>query len=99
MGKTRRAPVGSVAGAGVEWSGVTVSRIEYPDGGIIFAQGEPAQSVMFVERGSVRLSVVSQGGKEAVIAVLESQNFSAKAVWRVSQGAWRLRPRWISAPS
>jgi CRP/FNR family transcriptional regulator, cyclic AMP receptor protein len=75
MSKTRRAPARSAAGTGVEWSGVSVSRIEYPDGGIIFAQGEPAQSVMFVERGNVRLSVVSQGGKEAVIAVLESQNF------------------------
>ncbi len=75
MSKRRRAPTGSMADAGVEWSGVAVSRSEYPDGGIIFAQGEPAQSVMFVERGSVRLSVVSQAGKEAVIAVLESQNF------------------------
>jgi CRP/FNR family cyclic AMP-dependent transcriptional regulator len=75
MSKRRRAPAGSSAGAGVEWSGVAVGRTEYPDGEIIFAQGEPAQSVMFVERGNVRLSVVSQGGKEAVIAVLEPQNF------------------------
>jgi len=75
MGKTRRAPAASLAAAGLEWTGVTVNRAAYPGGAIIFAQGEPAQSVMFVERGNVRLSVISQGGKEAVIAVLESQNF------------------------
>jgi len=59
----------------VEWTGVTVCRTEYPPAAIVFAQGDPAQSVMYVESGKVRLSVVSQGGKEAVIAVLEPQNF------------------------
>jgi len=75
MGKAKRAPASANLSAGVEWTGVTVCRTEYPPAAIVFAQGDPAQSVMYVESGKVRLSVVSQGGKEAVIAVLEPQNF------------------------
>jgi CRP/FNR family cyclic AMP-dependent transcriptional regulator len=59
----------------VAWTGVATLRIDYPPSAVIFAQGEMAPSVMFLERGSVRLSVVSEGGKEAVIAVLDAQNF------------------------
>jgi CRP-like cAMP-binding protein len=41
----------------------------------IFSQGDPAQSVMYVERGAVRLSVVARSGKEAVIAIVETGQF------------------------
>ena len=41
----------------------------------IFAQGDPATSVMYVEQGTVRLSVLSHAGKEAVIAVLDAGHF------------------------
>jgi CRP-like cAMP-binding protein len=54
-----------------EWTGVTTQQVVYAPGTTLFAQGEPAASVMFVEQGNVRLSVVSHTGKEAVIAVLE----------------------------
>jgi CRP-like cAMP-binding protein len=59
----------------VEWTGVRVQRLEYEAGTTIFAQGDPAASVMYVERGAVRLSVLSHSGKEAVIAVLEVGHF------------------------
>ncbi|HTM03870.1 MAG TPA: Crp/Fnr family transcriptional regulator [Vicinamibacterales bacterium] len=52
-----------------------LQRIEHEPGSEIFAQGEPATSVMFVETGAVRLSVLSRTGKEAVVALLESGNF------------------------
>jgi CRP-like cAMP-binding protein len=41
----------------------------------IFVQGDPATSVMYVEKGAVRLSVLSHEGKEAVVAVLDSGHF------------------------
>lgn len=41
----------------------------------IFAQGEHADSVFFIESGKVKISVVSAAGKEAVIAILDSPNF------------------------
>ena len=59
----------------VDWSGVQLQRIDYEPGATIFAQGEPATSVMYVDRGAVRLSVLSHAGKEAVIAVLEAGHF------------------------
>ena len=59
----------------VDWTGVPVERMEYKPTMTIFAQGDPATSVMYVDSGTVRLSVLSHAGKEAVIAVLESGDF------------------------
>ena len=59
----------------IDWIGVRVQRVEYEAGTTIFAQGDLATSVMYVEQGTVRLSVLSQAGKEAVIAVLEVGHF------------------------
>jgi CRP/FNR family cyclic AMP-dependent transcriptional regulator len=59
----------------VDWTGVPVQRVVYDQATPIFAQGDPATSVMYVESGAVRLSVVSHAGKEAVIAVFESGDF------------------------
>jgi CRP-like cAMP-binding protein len=60
---------------GFEWTGVKTLRVEHAPAEVIFSQGEPATSVMFVEQGNVRLSVVSRAGKEAVIAVVDPHNF------------------------
>jgi CRP-like cAMP-binding protein len=42
---------------------------------IIFSQGDVADSVMFLQAGAVKLSVLSRSGKEAVIAMLEPGAF------------------------
>jgi CRP-like cAMP-binding protein len=42
---------------------------------IIFAQGDPADAVFYVQKGKVRLTVVSQAGKEATIAIIGEGNF------------------------
>jgi CRP/FNR family cyclic AMP-dependent transcriptional regulator len=49
---------------------VRSQRFEYRPGAINFAEGDPATSVMHVQKGVARLSVVSRGGKEAIVAVL-----------------------------
>jgi CRP/FNR family cyclic AMP-dependent transcriptional regulator len=41
----------------------------------IFSQGDPADAVFFVERGQVQLTVVSAGGKSAVIGLLGPGTF------------------------
>ena len=41
----------------------------------IFSQGEAADSVMYVQKGSVKLTVVNEGGKEAVVAIFGSGDF------------------------
>jgi CRP/FNR family transcriptional regulator, cyclic AMP receptor protein len=41
----------------------------------IFTQGDPAKNVLYIQKGGVRLSVVNETGKEAVVAILESGDF------------------------
>ena len=41
----------------------------------IFRQGNPCDSVYFIESGKVRVSVLSPQGKEAVVALLDKGNF------------------------
>jgi CRP/FNR family transcriptional regulator, cyclic AMP receptor protein len=41
----------------------------------IYAQGDVADSVFYVQKGKVRLTVVSQTGKEATIGILNEGNF------------------------
>ena len=59
----------------VNWTGVETRRAEYHPATIIFGQGDPASTVMYVETGTVRLSVLSHTGKEAVVAMLDPGHF------------------------
>jgi CRP-like cAMP-binding protein len=59
----------------IEWTGLRTQRIDFQPGATIFAQGDPATSIMYVDSGAVRLSVLSHAGKEAVIAVLDVGHF------------------------
>jgi CRP-like cAMP-binding protein len=38
----------------VDWTGVALQQIQYEPAATIFAQGDPATSVMYVESGAVR---------------------------------------------
>jgi CRP/FNR family cyclic AMP-dependent transcriptional regulator len=41
----------------------------------VFAQGEPARNVIYIQEGGVKLSVVNETGKEAVVAILGPGDF------------------------
>jgi CRP/FNR family transcriptional regulator, cyclic AMP receptor protein len=41
----------------------------------IFSQGKPADSVFYIQKGKVKVTVVSEQGKEAVVAVLGPDEF------------------------
>jgi len=41
----------------------------------IFSQGDAAQAIFYIQRGKVKLTVISKQGKEAVIAVLGEGDF------------------------
>jgi CRP/FNR family transcriptional regulator, cyclic AMP receptor protein len=45
----------------------------------VFAQGDPADSVFFVQTGRVKLTVVSKQGKEVIIAILGPAEFCGEA--------------------
>jgi CRP/FNR family cyclic AMP-dependent transcriptional regulator len=51
------------------------SVLEYGSERNIFRQGDPADSVFYLRRGEVKLSVTSQHGKEAIVAVLHAGDF------------------------
>jgi CRP-like cAMP-binding protein len=55
-------------------SGMATARTCLP-GETIFAQGEPCDHIMYVLSGTVKLSVVSKNGREAVVAILGPGNF------------------------
>jgi CRP/FNR family cyclic AMP-dependent transcriptional regulator len=74
MSKSRRRPAVDPIGT-LNWATVETSRASCTAGQVVFAQGDAATSLMYIETGTVRLSVVSHGGKEAVIAVLDAGHF------------------------
>jgi len=48
---------------------------EYQKGETIFAQGDTNQTVSYIQQGGIRLSVVNENGKEAVVATLRPGDF------------------------
>ena len=42
---------------------------------VVFSQGDPAIDVVYIQKGGVKLTVVNEGGKEAVIALLGPGDF------------------------
>jgi len=67
--------------------GVTISN--YRKGQVVFAQGDPADSVLYIREGRVKIAVVSDQGKEAVVAFLKAGDF-------IGEGCLTGRPRRIS---
>src|SRR5476649_3012878 len=51
------------------------SASKYQSGQIVYSQGDPAASVFYVRAGSVRVAIVSDEGKEAVVAIHLPGNF------------------------
>src|SRR6202040_564513 len=54
-------------------AGTTVATYKRAD--VIFSQGDASDRVLFIQKGSVKLSVLSQAGKEAVVAMLGPGDF------------------------
>ncbi|MGA2961524.1 MAG: Crp/Fnr family transcriptional regulator [Candidatus Korobacteraceae bacterium] len=48
---------------------------DYQNRQVIFAQGDKADAMFYIQDGSVKLTVVSKGGKKAVIAILRQGEF------------------------
>ena len=59
-----------------------VTKAKYRKGQNVFAQGDASDAVFFIEKGKLKVTVVSQQGKEAVIAFLETGDFVGEASLR-----------------
>jgi CRP/FNR family cyclic AMP-dependent transcriptional regulator len=42
---------------------------------IVFSQGDPADAVFYIQKGKVKITVVSEQGKEAVVAIFGTNDF------------------------
>src|SRR6202022_4415181 len=59
----------------LDTAGVAREIADYRRGESIYAQGEAAESVMYVQKGGVKFSVVNGSGKEAVVAMFGPSDF------------------------
>jgi CRP/FNR family cyclic AMP-dependent transcriptional regulator len=49
--------------------------VKYRRGDVVFSQGDPGADVRYVQKGAIKLSVLSRIGKEAVVAMLAPGDF------------------------
>src|SRR5574339_919613 len=63
------------AKAFLESAGAARGVMTYPKAKIVFSQGQPSDAVMYIQKGSIKISVLSRTGKEAVVAMLGPGDF------------------------
>jgi len=54
--------------------------VNYRRGAVIFSQGDPGDDVRYIQKGAVKLSVLSHIGKEAVVAMLSPGDFFGEGI-------------------
>ena len=55
------------------------SIVRYDKNQIVFTQGDPADTIYYVQKGRLKVVVISEQGKEAVVGILEAGSSSARA--------------------
>jgi len=63
------------AQAFLDSTGVARKIVEHQKNGTIFTQGDASKYVMYIQKGRVKLSVVNEVGREAVVAMLGPGDF------------------------
>ena len=63
------------AQAFLESAGIAKKIVDYRRGEVIFTQGDPCEHVLYIQKGNVKLSVLSKSGREAVVAMLGTGEF------------------------
>jgi CRP/FNR family cyclic AMP-dependent transcriptional regulator len=58
------------------------TKSNYRKGQTVFRQGDPSDAVFYIEKGKVKVTVISEQGKEAVIAFLDEEDFLGEACLR-----------------
>jgi CRP/FNR family transcriptional regulator, cyclic AMP receptor protein len=60
-------------------SGTGRSITKYRKSQVVFSQGDPADAVFYIQKGKLKVTVVSDRGKEAVAALLGPDEFVGEA--------------------
>ena len=63
------------AEAFLESAGAARRVVLYQKGKVVFSQGQPSDTVMYIQKGGIKISVLSRAGKEAVVAMLGPGDF------------------------
>jgi CRP/FNR family cyclic AMP-dependent transcriptional regulator len=63
------------AQAFLDSAGIAKKIVEYRRNSVIFTQGDPCEHVLYIQKGGVKLSVLSKAGREAVVAMLGAGEF------------------------
>jgi CRP/FNR family transcriptional regulator, cyclic AMP receptor protein len=63
------------AQAFLDSAGVSKKVVEYQRSQKLYSQGDAAKSVMYIQKGGVKLTVVNEVGKEAVVGILGPGDF------------------------
>src|SRR2546425_5596941 len=63
------------AQAFLDSAGIARKIVEYRRAEVIFTQGDPCEHVLYIQKGGVKLSVLSKAGREAVVAMLGAGEF------------------------
>jgi CRP-like cAMP-binding protein len=56
-------------------AGLTKTVVEFDKKETLFSQGDPCNNILYIQKGDVKISVVSMGGKEAVVGMLGEGDF------------------------
>jgi CRP-like cAMP-binding protein len=59
----------------LESTGPARKIVNYRRGEVVFSQGDPSNDIRYIQKGAVKLSVLSRTGKEAVVAMLTPGEF------------------------
>jgi CRP/FNR family transcriptional regulator, cyclic AMP receptor protein len=59
----------------LESAGPARKILKYRRGEVVFSQGDPSNDVRYIQKGGIKLSVLSRIGKEAVVAMLSPGDF------------------------
>jgi CRP-like cAMP-binding protein len=59
----------------LESAGIAKKILHFRRGETIFTQGDPCTHVLYIQKGNVKLSVLSKAGREAVVAMLGTGEF------------------------
>jgi CRP/FNR family cyclic AMP-dependent transcriptional regulator len=59
----------------LESTGPAREIVQYRRGEVVFAQGDPGNDIGYLQKGAIKLSVLSRIGKEAVVAMLAPGDF------------------------
>jgi len=72
--RSKKGPTFNVQ-AFLDSAGVARRVVEYRKSQQIYSQGDPANNVLYIQNGGIKLSVVNEVGKEAVVAMLGPGDF------------------------